>query len=78
MIVERLTALLTLLLYTTIAGEALAAPTNREDSSGILVWVFLAFCALIIIAQLFPAMMMLLGFRKGMKKTTAEVTDKVG
>jgi len=45
-----------------------AADAAREDNSDIFVWIFLAFCALIIIAQLIPAMMMLLGFAKGVKK----------
>ena len=38
-------------------------------NSGIFVWVFLGFCALIVIGQLLPAVMMILGFAKGMKKT---------
>lgn len=40
----------------------------REDNSDLFVWIFLAFCALIIVAQLIPAGMMLLGFSKGVKK----------
>ncbi|MBU2053536.1 MAG: hypothetical protein KJ936_13430 [Proteobacteria bacterium] len=40
----------------------------REDNSDLFVWIFLAFCALIIVAQLIPAMMMLLGFAKGVRK----------
>jgi hypothetical protein len=42
----------------------------REDNSDIFVWIFLAFCALIIVAQLIPALLMMLGFAKGMKKKT--------
>lgn len=45
-----------------------AADAAREDNSDLFVWIFLAFCALIIVAQLIPAMMMLLGFAKGVKK----------
>lgn len=40
----------------------------REDNSDLFVWIFLTFCALIIVAQLIPAVMMLLGFSKGLKK----------
>ena len=47
---------------------ALAASGAREDNSGIFVWIFLGFCALIIVAQLLPAVMMMLGFAKGLKK----------
>ncbi|BCA80782.1 hypothetical protein [Desulfuromonas sp. AOP6] len=43
---------------------ALAA-AGREDSSGLVVWVFLGFCALIVVAQLLPAAMMLFGLVKG-------------
>ncbi|MFH1524102.1 MAG: hypothetical protein ABIF04_03980 [Chloroflexota bacterium] len=45
-----------------------AAGAAREDNSDLFVWIFLAFCALIIVAQLIPAMMLLLGFAKGVKK----------
>ena len=45
-----------------------ADATAREDNSDLFVWIFLAFCALIIVAQLIPAAMMLLGFSKGLKK----------
>jgi len=45
-----------------------AADTVREDNSSLFVWIFLAFCALIVVAQLIPAVMMMLGFAKGIKK----------
>lgn len=48
-----------------------AADAAREDNSDLFVWIFLAFCALIVVAQLIPAMMMLLGFAKGVKKEKA-------
>jgi hypothetical protein len=47
---------------------ALAASGAREDNSGIFVWIFLGFCALIIVAQLMPAVLMMLGFAKGLRK----------
>ena len=40
----------------------------REDNSNLFVWIFLAFCALIVVAQLIPAILMLFGFAKGVKK----------
>ena len=49
-----------------------AADAAREDNSNLFVWIFLAFCALIVVAQLIPAMMMLLGFAKGVKKEPAQ------
>ncbi len=50
----------------------------REDNSDLFVWIFLAFCALIIIAQLIPALMVLFGFAKGVKKETPQTASKNG
>ncbi len=50
------------------AAPLWAATAAREDSSDLFVWIFLAFCALVVVAQLIPAVMMLLGFAKGVKK----------
>jgi hypothetical protein len=54
------------------AAPALAADVAREDNSNLFVWGFLAFCALIVIAQLIPAITMMLGVVRGVKNTTAE------
>ncbi len=45
------------------AAPALAAG-GRDDGSGIVVWIFLGFCALIVVAQLAPALLMMLGVIK--------------
>lgn len=58
----------TLAAWLGTAVPALAASGAREDNSGIFVWIFLGFCALIIVAQLAPALLMMLGFAKGLKK----------
>ena len=50
------------------ASPAFAVDTSKTYSSGILVMVFLAFCALIVVAQLMPSIMLLLGFIKGLVK----------
>ena len=55
------------------AGTAWAAEAAREDNSDLFVWIFLAFCALIVVAQLIPAAMMMMGFAKGAKKVAPEV-----
>ena len=50
-----------------------AATAGREaDNSGLFVWIFLGFCALIVVAQLIPAAMVILGLAKGVKKQPAE------
>jgi len=42
-----------------------AASGERVDDSGIFVWVFLGFCALIVVAQVVPAVLLLFGMAKG-------------
>ena len=49
-----------------------ASDAARKDNSDLFVWIFLVFCALIIVAQLIPAGMMLLGFAKGVKKKSVQ------
>ncbi|RNC72733.1 MAG: hypothetical protein ED859_01870 [Desulfuromonadales bacterium] len=55
-------------LWIGAVAPALAASGAREDNSGIFVWLFLGFCALIVVAQLIPSVLMMLGFAKGLKK----------
>ena len=62
---------------TTILGiiapaTAFAASGAREDSSGIFVWVFLGFCALIVVAQIVPAVLLMLGMAKGITSVVKE------
>ena len=53
-----------------MADPVLAVDTSRTYSSGILVGAFLAFCALIIVVQLMPTLIILAGFIKGLIKGT--------
>jgi hypothetical protein len=53
------------------ASSAFAASGAREDNSGFFVWIFLGFCALIVVAQVMPAVLMMLGFAKAMGKEKA-------
>ena len=54
------------------AAPAFAAPTY-SDNSGLLVWSFLGFCAVIVVAQVMPAVMMMVGMVKGLSTETTEV-----
>ena len=67
------------LLATLAPATAFAASTVHEDNSGIFVWLFLGFCALIVVVQVMPAVILMTGFAKGlsakMTKTVA-VTNK--
>jgi len=53
-----------------MASPAFAVDTTKTYSSGLLVGIFLAFCALVVVVQLMPTIMMLIGFVKGLIKGT--------
>jgi hypothetical protein len=60
-------ALITTIVGTLAPVTAFAAASGlREDSSGIFVWVFLGFCALIVVAQVIPALLLMTGMVKGL------------
>jgi uncharacterized membrane protein YeaQ/YmgE (transglycosylase-associated protein family) len=48
------------------AATAFAASGAREDNSGIFVTIFLGLCGVIVIGQLVPAVMVMMGFAKGL------------
>ena len=52
---------------------AFAAATGRTDDSGIFVWIFLGFCALIVLLQTLPAILLMTGIVKGV---VGMVSDK--
>jgi hypothetical protein len=60
------------------ADPALAVDTSKTYSSGLLVGAFLAFCALVVVVQLMPTIMILVGFVKGLLKGTHKQTSKQG
>ncbi len=55
-----------------MAGNAFAANGAREDTSGLFVWIFLGVCALIVVAQVVPAVLMMLGAAKGVARAIKE------
>jgi len=55
-------------LAVSAPASALAATTNNVDNSGIFVWIFLGFCALIVAAQVVPALLLMFGTGKGVSK----------
>ena len=69
-------ASLTLAMALASSVPAFAVDTSKTYSSGLLIGVFLAFCALIVVVQLMPSVMLLIGFIKGLARhaeTKAEV-----
>ena len=63
----------TMALGLVAATPAFAAAPTRVYSSGILVLVFLGFCALVVVAQLIPAIITLVGM---FKSSTANVRTR--
>ena len=61
-----------------IVGVALGTATpalaqaRREDTSGVFVWAFLGLCALIVAAQLIPAILMMLGTARAVARRMKE------
>lgn len=53
-------------LFTLIATPALAVDTTRVYSSGLLIFAFLGFLALLLLVQLIPTIIMLVGMIKGL------------
>lgn len=69
---KRLMTLATALATSITAGNAMAAAGGREDTSGLFVWIFLGVCALIVVAQVVPAVMMMFGAAKGVARAIKE------
>lgn len=59
-----------------MAGPAFAVDTTKTYSSGLLVGLFLAFCALVVVVQLMPTIIMLIGFVKGLVKGNSKQTSR--
>ena len=61
---------LTMALALASSVPAFAVDTSKTYSSGLLIGIFLAFCALIVVVQLAPSIMLLIGFIKGLVRRT--------
>ena len=59
-----------------MASPAFAVDTTKTYSSGVLVGIFLGFCALIVVVQLMPTIMLLVGFVKGLVKDHSKKTKR--
>ncbi len=65
------TFLTTCALLLMLVSPALAVDTSKTYNSGILVLLFVGFCALIIVAQLVPAVLALFGLTKEAARSTS-------
>ena len=63
---------MSLTMWMVIASSvpAFAVDTAKTYSSGLLIALFLAFCALLVVVQLMPSVMLLIGFIKGLARRT--------
>jgi hypothetical protein len=59
-----------------MASTTWAAVDSFEDHSGLFSWIFLGFCALIVVAQLLPAIMMMTGMAKGVKESAKTAEER--
>jgi len=64
------TMMMTVAMVVATSLPALAVDTSRTYSSGLLIGMFLAFCALLVVVQLLPSLMLLVGFIKGLARRT--------
>lgn len=63
-------------LIATIAPAAVyAAAQAPADGDGIFIWIFLGFFALIVVGQLIPAVMLIIGLVKGITTRSEEKTE---
>ncbi|MCD6581545.1 MAG: hypothetical protein J7K90_07055 [Desulfuromusa sp.] len=65
------TLISTFSLLLMAVSPALAVNTNQTYNSGILVLLFVGFCALLIVAQLVPAVLALFGMTKEAARSTS-------
>ncbi|SHJ87348.1 hypothetical protein SAMN02745165_03416 [Malonomonas rubra DSM 5091] len=71
-------ALMTLTATLLAASPVLAADTTKTYTSGILVLLFVGFCAVLVVMQLLPAVMNLVGLTKqAMKDSRSEKLAQV-
>lgn len=62
---------ITTTIVTLLAASPVYAATSQPSNSGILAWIFLGLCGLIIASQLVPAILLLIGIGKGLKSNEA-------
>jgi hypothetical protein len=56
-------------------ATAFAASGAAEEGSGVFVWIFLGFFAVIAVGQLIPAILLVTGLIKGITAKTEEKVD---
>lgn len=62
------TTTMTVMMALASSIPAFAVDTAKTYSSGLLIMIFLGFCTLLVVAQLMPSIMLLVGFIKGLTR----------
>ena len=62
-----------LVVFLATASAAFAAASTKVYSSGILLFAFLGLCALVVVAQLLPALVVMFGMVKGLFKKEKDI-----
>ena len=63
------------LIGTIAPATAFAAANIPAVNDGIFVWIFLGFFAMVVVGQLIPAVMLIIGLVKGIAAKTAAETE---
>jgi hypothetical protein len=63
------------LIGTMAPATAFAAENAAAGNDGIFVWIFLGFFAMIVVGQLIPAIMLVIGMIKGIRARTEVKTE---
>ena len=67
------TAINTLIATIATTTTAFAANGAANEEPGILAWAFIGFCAVVLVGQLVPAAMLIIGMVKGLATAPKEV-----
>jgi hypothetical protein len=71
------TSLMAMVLSLVATAPAFAATTTKVYNSGVLVLAFLGFCAMVVVAQMIPAIITLVGMVKGaLGKKSEEAAER--
>jgi len=65
------------IVFLMTTADAFAASTSKVFVSKLGIFIFLGFCALVLLVQLIPAMMTLYGMLKGMGKEQEKSPSRV-
>jgi len=63
------------LIGTIASATAFAAENASAGNDGIFIWIFLGFFAMIVVGQLIPAVMLIIGLVKGITAKTEAKTE---